>query len=82
LLRYYVTADVDRVSDRVTDRVTDRENDKAGDKVRKAIGTGIVPHSREKLLEIIGLKPDSVINEIVYQLYGLTQEEIRIVEGK
>jgi hypothetical protein len=59
LLRYYVTADVDRVSDRV--------NDKAGDKVRKVIGTSIVPQSREKLLEILGLKPDSVNNELVYQ---------------
>lgn len=26
-------------------------------------------------------EPDSVINELVYQLYGLTEDEIRIVEG-
>ena len=32
-LRYYVTADVDRVSDRVNDRVSDRISDKAADKV-------------------------------------------------
>jgi len=25
---------------------------------------------------------ESMINEIVYQLYGLTEDEIKIVEGK
>jgi hypothetical protein len=27
-------------------------------------------------------KEESAIDEMVYQLYGLTEEEIRIVEGK
>lgn len=27
-------------------------------------------------------KKESAIDELVYQLYGLTEEEIRIVEGK
>ncbi len=46
---------------KVCDRVNDRVSDKAGDKARKAIGTSIVPQSREKLLEILGLKnhPDN-----------------------
>jgi len=33
-------------------------------------------------LKAIIFKTDELIDEIVYRLYGLTEEEIKIVEGK
>jgi len=45
--------------------------------IRNIIGDGFLFPLKEK-----PCKTDWLINQIVYRLYGLTEEEIRIVEGK
>ena len=38
--------------------------------------------AKGKSLQVDTSKEESAIDEIVYQLYGLTEDEVKIVEGK
>ena len=39
-------------------------------------------HNIKDVIKSLNIQGENKINEIVYQLYNLTEEEIKIVEGK
>ena len=49
-------------------------------KLHKDLPKAKTPHEQESLQRQIAAT-DKAIDALVYELYGLTQEEIRIVEG-
>jgi hypothetical protein len=49
-------------------------------KLHKDLPKAKTPHERESIERTIAAT-DKQIDQLVYELYGLTEEEIRIVEG-
>jgi len=57
-------------------KATKKEQDKIVSEVRKVIEANIIKNETENIKEI-----ENRINQLFYQLYDLTEEEIKIVEG-
>ena len=48
--------------------------------LNRRLGSATVPHDKEALQRQIDAT-DRQIDKLIYELYGLTEEEIKIVEG-
>jgi hypothetical protein len=50
--------------------------------LHKNLASAKTPQEKESLQRQVGPSADRAIDKLVYELYGLSEEEIRIVEGK